>query len=591
MKALMRITEKFHSLFTAIFRYPLGLTFFFLASVVNFWSIENESDNLYLFFTFLIGAFWGIVMEAVWERFFKKLQLRLLLNGLAIISALVYYFLVISRFSSNPETQIRTIVAVFVLFMAFIWIPTIRNPKEDFNQRFMAVFKLFFSTLLFSGVLLIGMFLIVAAIDILLFSLPETVYLHILNLIGMIFSPMFFLASIPFYDGALKVNISAERREFLQVNTSKAFQIPRFLEILLSYVVIPLLTLYTFILLIYIAINVRAEFWQDNLLEPMLVGFSITVIFVYFLVSQIENKFTVLYRKVFPMLLVPIAIFQIIASAWKIQDTGITFTRYDVILYGIFAVIAGVLFNIMPIRKNGYVCALLIIFLMISIIPPFDAFTVSRKSQTSRLVSVLNENQMLTDGMIIPNSQVNEDDQRTVASATEYLWSMGYSAEIDFLGENFNFYSDFYEIFGFNAIEKSEEENLFLSLNQEEPININSYDQLMMIHIYQSQSFEFEKDGRIYRLVLDSDLSPGTLKLYDKSGNEIQIIEMIKVFKTLVTEDDVVNSKNLLSPEEVTVVFENEQSTISFIPIFLEVEGSQDDSNYYGDFYVLVKVK
>ncbi len=201
---------------------------------------------------------------------------------------------------------------------------------------------------------------------------------------------------------------------------------PKFLEILLSYIIIPLTALFTLILLVYMIQNIRGEFWTDNLLEPMLVSYAVTVILVYILVSEIENKFSIFFRKIFPKLLIPIVIFQIIASYITLTDTGITHTRYYVILFGIFAAISGILMSFFPVRKNGIVAGILIIFAAVSIIPPVDAFTISEKSQVNTLEEVLVKNGMLKDNVIIPNASIPNEDKEKITSTVQYLWMMNY---------------------------------------------------------------------------------------------------------------------------------------------------------------------
>ena len=68
---------------------------------------------------------------------------------------------------------------------------------------------------------------------------------------------------------------------------------------------------------------------------------------------------------------------------------GVTHGRYYVILFGIFATIAGLIFSFLPIKKNGIIVAVLIVFSAISIIPPIDAFTVSRVNQINLLEKTL----------------------------------------------------------------------------------------------------------------------------------------------------------------------------------------------------------
>nr|WP_238321825.1 DUF4153 domain-containing protein [Carnobacterium jeotgali] len=119
---------------------------------------------------------------------------------------------------------------------------------------------------------------------------------------------------------------------------------------------IPLTAIFTVILLVYLLQNITGDFWTNNLLEPMLVSYSVTVILVYLLASNIETKSALLFRKIFPKVLVPIVLFQTISSVLKIQETGLTHGRYYVILFGLFAVIAGLIFSILPVKKKWLDC-------------------------------------------------------------------------------------------------------------------------------------------------------------------------------------------------------------------------------------------
>ena len=88
-------------------------------------------------------------------------------------------------------------------------------------------------------------------------------------------------------------------------------------------------------------------------------------------------------------MLVPIVVFQIISSLLSLSDTGITHTRYYVILYGLFAAVSGILLSFLPVRKNGVIAALLIVFSIFSIVPPVDAFSISKSSQINLVEKVL----------------------------------------------------------------------------------------------------------------------------------------------------------------------------------------------------------
>ncbi len=228
------------------------------------------------------------------------------------------------------------------------------------------------------------------------------------------------------------------------------FTVPSFLEVLISYIVVPLLAIYTLILVIYVVINFTGEFWTDNLLEPLLVSYAVIGILILILSYNLENRLVVMYRQIFPKVLVPIVVFQTIASLLKIREMGITHGRYYVILFGVFATITGLIFSFMKPKYHGYIAAVLLILVMISIVPPVDAFTISKNNQIALLEETLLENEMLREDEIIPNSNVSTDDRIVITKTAEYINNLGYQEEVTFLPENFNVYNDFSKVFGFN---------------------------------------------------------------------------------------------------------------------------------------------
>ena len=68
----------------------------------------------------------------------------------------------------------------------------------------------------------------------------------------------------------------------LHKEVSNAIRPSKFLEGLISYIIIPITAIFTVILLLYVIMNITGDFWKDNLMEPLLVTFSITVIVVYY---------------------------------------------------------------------------------------------------------------------------------------------------------------------------------------------------------------------------------------------------------------------------------------------------------------------
>lgn len=615
MRSVDKLKKTLSGLYEAISRYPLTVTFLVAAALANSMGIERGEPYTKELLTFVVGAFLGFTVQAAYERFYERFLHRAILMCISTILTLGYFLIINQSLTTSLETWIRTSVALFALLIAYIWVPVIKS-KVTFNDSFMSAFKGFFNSFLFSLVLFIGMSLILTAIDLLLFPINERFYMHSLNIIGVIFAPIYFLSLIPIYPGLvnkslLKNNIKAintiglnkEIIKYDEEKILKASSCPKFLEILISYIIIPLLSVYTAILIIYIIKNINTSFWSDNRLEPMLVGFAITVILLYIIASGLENKFAKFFRKIFPKLLVPIVIFQILSSILRIQYTGITHGRYYVILFGIFAVLSGIFLSIIPVRKNGIIALLLIIFSLFSIIPPVDAFTISRTNQQNKLQNILIKNNMLIDNKITPNPSISDEDKKIISTTMNYLEMMGYTKKIEYLGKDFNLYRDFYNTFGFYRYEDNiyRQDNIFLSLNRQTPINISGYDTLVVTDFYigkdgtnsANKLCDFEKAGHNYTLSINYSLDSSDLWLSNDRSEElirIHIKDVFEKFETSVSGKYPI-SKESVSPEQATFTQENNKAIISLVALNINIEKSNFEHPYNGEFYILVKVK
>lgn len=609
MKAIDKLRNKISGVYNAMSRYPLTVIFLIAAAIVNAKGINRGESYDKLLLTFVVGACLGFVVQAAFERFFEKFLHRIIFMVISVLLT-VGYFLIVNQYTTTSlETWIRTSVALLALIIAYIWVPVIKSTVS-FNESFMSAFKSFFNSLLFSVVLFIGISLIITAIDLLLFRVNEKSHMHVLNIIAILFAPIYFLSLIPIYPGVWSKKLLNDKFEYAKESIKhdeekiiKSSSCPRFLEILISYIIVPLLSIYTVILVIYIVKNIKLKFWTDNRLEPMLVGFAITVILVYILASKIENKFAQLFRKIFPKVLVPIVMFQIVSSILKTQDTGITHGRYYVILFGIFAAISGIFLSFIAVRKNGIVAILLIAFSVFSIIPPVDAFTISRTNQKKMLENVLIKNNMLLDNKITPNLSIPEEDKKIISATINYLVMMGYTKDIAYLGKDFNLYSDFNDTFGFYPYEENmyTQESVHMSLNQESPVIISGYDALVVVSFNlnrnnpdpNNSSYDFKKEGKTYTISKSDSLDSGKLWLSNDKNEELIQVNIKDVFDKFDTSTvgNYEISKNLVTADQATFTQENDNAVVSLIALNLNIEKSNSAHQYSGDFYVLVKIK
>lgn len=579
MNLLKKFNNKLTGLTNAIARFPLTTLFLLSAAVINAYAISTEKDVAKILITFVVGAFLSAVCQTVHERFFFKASARFVLMGAAALLTAGYYLIIMPAPQLGVETEIRTAVALFALLIAFIWVPVIHS-KISFNKSFMIAFKSFFHSLFFSVIIFAGISMILTAFNLLILAVDISVYPHTANIVFVVFAPMYFLSMIPVYS-------ESDR----QTEIAKAAHCPKFLEVLLSYIVIPLLAVFTFILVVYILKNIGGKFWTDNLLEPMLVSYAITVIFVYILVSEIENKFTSFFRKIFPKVLVPIILFQIASSILSLAETGVTHTRYYVILFGIYAAAAGILLSFLPVRKNGVLAGLLIIFAAVSIVPPVDAFTISRTSQTNTLKNVLMKNHMLKNNKIQPNGSISGKDKKIITDTVDYLYMMGYTKKIDWLPSDFNAYDDFYAIFGFNEYQKPPASNqgVFLSLENSAPIPVTGFDVLVQTEIDPSGGkgvetiCDIKKSGKTYTLLKDYNQNQIILK--GDNGQELIHFNTQEIYDKFHNYQ---STKGQISADEATFIKENDRTRLKIVAQNVGIETDQLNNAV---LYVFVEIK
>lgn len=579
MRVVNWFKKRLRGLIDAVTRFPLTTVFLIAAAIMNAIDINQTEQNYFEYLlTFVVGAFLGAAAESAYERFFNKGLARYILMSFVVLLTAGYYFIIRSTPEYSTSVNIRTGVALFALLIAFIWIPAIKS-KVSFNNSFMITFKAFFIALFFSGVIYGGVAIILGATNTLIFSIDYKALSHGANLIFILFGPLYFLSLIPVYPG--KENL--DNQEQLET-IERTANCPKFLEILISYIIIPLIAVFTLILVVYIVQNIGGDFWKDNLLEPMLVSYAITVILVYILASEIENKFAAFFRKVFPKVLVPIVVFQIISSIISLGDTGVTHTRYYVILFGVFAAIAGVLLSLLPVRKNGIVAAILIVFSIVSIVPPVDAFTISKNSQISVLEEVLSKNDMLENNEVRPDTSIPDKDKEKITLAMNYLSRMDYVDELSYLPKEFNMYQDFSKVFGFEENYGRDDINtdyIFVSLPHETAIPIDGYDTLLQFDISmheegsKAEVARFEKEGRSYTLMKVKTENRVEIQLLDEQNKEIIIFNSEEIYNRFFNYSP--SGKEFLSVEEATFTTENEKAKLAIIVQSADI---QKDPNY-----------
>lgn len=586
MKLLAAIRNKLGGIANAIIRFPV--TFLLLVSVAAIISISIENNNDYgiELISLVLAVFCSLAAQVLSERFSKTNLTKIIIYICAAAISVGNYLLVRNIGDVNIIVMINTGVAVFALFISFIWIPSFKN-HADFNVVFMSVFKSLFTSAFYSGVIWGGISLILIAVDTLLVKLNGNVYGHTANIIWVVWAPMLLLSLIPIFG---KDDADNEK-------VQKASVYPKFLEIALSYILVPLAAVYTLVLLLYIVKTIISGNWNDNLLEPLMLSYCIAILLIYILVSRLENRFAKIFLKIFPIFLTVVALFQIISTMIIVSSFGIVHSRYFVLMFGLYAVICGILLYVLPVKKNGIIAVLAICFAVVCITPYINSFSVSIASQKSMIENTLKKNNMLSENTITPKSDLPEGDKHLLSRSVSYFSQINQLKQLEYIPENFNIYENFEKTFGFKSNDMytpGEQTYRSYASDTRLPIEITGFDYLTRINMMMpgSSSEEFgivNVNGNQYHFILAITGFTGQVKITDSDNNEIISVQIETLFDKIYMLEPI-SGKNLIAPDLMTFDFENDSAKIRFIFNNVSISDSSIEKTRYADCNVLYTI-
>lgn len=556
-------------------RFPM--TMLFILALTG-WQLYVDDIFLMLEPTFLVltlGILLSITAQLAFERFFlDNPKIRWLLQGVVIVIVILYYWY-LSRsylsidgpwnFYSIPG--IRSMILFFVSTILFIWLPSIKTDLK-FSDTFLVAFKAYFSTFFFSVILYIGLFLIFGLFEFLFFSLDFNWGQHMATLVFCLFAPIFFVTNIPNY-------------HLPEGEPKPARQMPKFLNYLISYILVPVLGILTVIIVLYIVTNITSDFFEDNILEGLLLTYTINGWILLILAASIDNQLVKWFRKIFPYALIFVVVLQMISTFLQIQEVGVTHGRYFILLFGVGSVISAGWYLVKK-QSLKMLPIVAVVAGFIALVPPVDAMTVSVNQQRNRIEAVLHEYDMFdAAGEIVPNEAVLEEDQETVSESLRYLSEISALNQLDWLPEAQ--YNQMSEYLGFDLQEDSyfvDPTGTDVFINDEETnISVGNFDQLFSLNLDDGSpnyTQNFEMDGETGELVvsLEDEFMVWLAPEGTEEGVEFDFSHAL---------EELEDEQGELSLEELTFNAESGEETAQIV-----IKNYYQNANYFHiEFYLL----
>ena len=388
------------------------------------WPQQEPFNFLFncLHWAFALGAIFSLAaITAAQSRFdTAKMNLTANLLGIAVAAAtfLGLYFLGGTALTGSRYYVVsalaatRVSVAMFVCFTAFIILAGYPKDRSDFTSSFFMTHKAFFIALLYGAVILAGTMGVARAIQALLYhNMSSKVYMYIGTFVGFL-SYSIFVGYFPnFRRGA-----DDERREIAQKQ-------PRFIEILLGYILIPIVLALTVVLLLWagktILSGMQVPFVRLSVISA---SYTIVGLWLYALVSRYESGLAKFYRRVYPIASMVILVFEAWAVINQLRTSGLKLTEYIFILIWVLAAIGVVLLFLLKSKAHQIIALVACGLAVFSVLPAIGYHVLPVKAQVNRLQTLLVGQGILNDGKLAPAAtKPNQDVRAAITDAVDYL--------------------------------------------------------------------------------------------------------------------------------------------------------------------------
>ncbi|MGK6350520.1 DUF4153 domain-containing protein [Parapedobacter sp. DT-150] len=307
----------------------------------------------------------------------RKWALRL---GVAGVCTLLYMVL---DPASHRTDVVRLSLFAFAFHQLVAFAPFINREGREGSIGFWhfnkTLFLRFFTAALYSATLFAGLAVAILGVEE-LFNLDfsSQIYGQLFALIAIGFNTLFFLAGVPRIADTVPLEAPY----------------PKELKIFTQYVLVPLMTVYLGILLVY-EIKILAE-WQlpKGLVATLISGYAVFGILSLLLVWPIKdeegNRWVQLFSRFFYLTLIPLVILLGLAIYKRVADYGFTEERYILVVLGMW--LAGISVYFLAFRKDNIklIPVSLFVLALLSTFGPQSAASVSRRSQQAHLANLFN---------------------------------------------------------------------------------------------------------------------------------------------------------------------------------------------------------
>ncbi|WP_422485311.1 DUF4153 domain-containing protein [Gudongella sp. DL1XJH-153] len=502
-----------------IYSILVGLILIFLIENENVVSSETIENLVKIAMVLGMGILLFLALNLGFESQGTKKNVRIVGFVGAAIFQVLYYFVFLNEM--NMVSVTRYMGTILLLLALIMFIPRLRRP-DGLVSYVKGLTYAFSIAAVYAVVLFIGLVLIVFTIE-QLFEIPfgDSIYIELFILVVFVFAASMFLWKIPGVE-----------------ESDDGYYSPA-VKILLEYIVIPLIFIYSAILYVYFIKIIATWDWPKGLVSHLVLWYSVLASGLILISSPLIGKSRIVefFNKWFPIINLPILLMMFLSMGQRIMQYGITENRYFVLALGVWVLFTMINYALKNRFGNISVLVAIAIIITVSLYGPVSAYNVSIRSQNSRLDDLLQENGMIGEGVLVAGGDVSLEDKREINNIIYYFQQNHSLDDIKTLPENTE-PGNLSEVLGFDYEPYSRGDmsgsfNIYLANMESEIIDVSEYDYYFRTSSWNQELMEsgqigskFTKDDNLLelyladRVIFSESISPLIKQILEEDGNQ-----------------------------------------------------------------------
>lgn len=427
--SIMRVVRSSSETFRT---YPASIACALLFTIVTMvriqmdWPLQETYNFLFncLHLALATGAIFALAAITAAKSRWEDRKIFLYANLLSVLVTILAFILLYFFGGREPNVQnsimtnvtnlasLRVTASIAISLIAFIYLAGYPQEESDFSRSFFMFHKALFIAMIYGSVMMAGTSGVAGAVQALLYrDMSEKVYMYLGSITGFLAFTIF----VGYFPDFSKNKID-EHREVAQNQ-------PRFIEILLQYIMVPIALALTLVLVLWTGKTVLdGTLPSFARLSGIATSYATIGIWLHILVTHHDTALAKFFKKIYPIAALLILAFEARVLVMQLAESGLKIPEYYFGLIWILAVVASILLLIKKEKAHPLIAAILCILIFISVLPIVGYQALPTQAQINRLEKNLLEVNILQGESLVPARELPSQSVREdITDAVEFL--------------------------------------------------------------------------------------------------------------------------------------------------------------------------